>query len=197
MIIDGSITKITPAALSNLSTGQHHLQIVLEGYHSEERDIEVKAGEVAFTGKITLRGRSDQFDGKWIGHSNPGSWTGILTIDGGTTAKITMEASKKLSPKATHWSDVPAPYDTARTISVEWITESNSVRITGTAIALIWNEWKFKSEPSGIPRSALLKDTHLAPAGSFNAVTPPNRDWAFTLKGSELVSGTWTFHRKR
>jgi hypothetical protein len=196
VIIDGSITKISPATLSTLPTGQHHLQIVLEGYYSEERDVEVKAGELAFIGKITLRGRSDQFDGKWIGHDR--RWTGILTVDGGTMARITMEASEKLSPKATRWSNIPVPYDTARTLSFEWSTDSNSVRVNGTAIAFNWNEWKLKWEPSGIPYSLLTKIFHRPPpAGGFSIAVPPARDWAFTLKGSELVSGKWTFHRKR
>jgi PEGA domain len=198
VIIDGSIVMTTPATISDLSPGRHHLQIVLDGYYSEQQDIEVKARQVSVTGRIVLRARTDQFDGKWIGHSSAGSnWTGILTIEGGSIARVTMEASERLPPKATHWNNIPAPYDKSRTISFQWTTESNSVRVTPTTIAFSFNEWTSILEPSGIPRSAAIKNIHQPPAGKFNAISPPNRDWAFTLKGSELVSGEWTFRRKR
>lgn len=55
VIVDGSITKTSPATLSNLAAGKHHFQIVLPEYKTEEMDVEVKGGEVASSGLITLR----------------------------------------------------------------------------------------------------------------------------------------------
>jgi hypothetical protein len=54
VIVDGSIVKTSPAAISNLATGRHHLQIVLPDYNTEERDLDVKDGEMTSEGIITL-----------------------------------------------------------------------------------------------------------------------------------------------
>jgi cell division septation protein DedD len=54
VIVDGSIVKTSPAAISNLATGRHHLQIVLPDYNTEERDVDVKDGEITSEGIITL-----------------------------------------------------------------------------------------------------------------------------------------------
>ncbi len=57
VIVDGSITKTSPATVSNLPVGKHHLQIVLEGYMTEEQEVEVKEGQVASQGVIALHAR--------------------------------------------------------------------------------------------------------------------------------------------
>ena len=58
VIVDGGSTiKTSPATLSNLAAGKHHLQIVLQDYMTEEREVEIKGGEVASQGVITLRAR--------------------------------------------------------------------------------------------------------------------------------------------
>ncbi len=56
VIVDGgSIIKKSPATFSNLAIGRHHLQIVRPDYLTEEREIEVKEGQIASQGVITLR----------------------------------------------------------------------------------------------------------------------------------------------
>jgi serine/threonine protein kinase len=56
LIIDGgSIIKTSPATFSNLAIGKHHLQIVLPDYITEEREVDIKGGEVASWEPITLR----------------------------------------------------------------------------------------------------------------------------------------------
>jgi serine/threonine protein kinase len=55
VIVDGSIVKTSPASISNLPVGKHHLQIVLPDYNTEERDLDVKDGETVSQGTITLR----------------------------------------------------------------------------------------------------------------------------------------------
>jgi serine/threonine protein kinase len=58
VIVDGgSIVRISPATFSNLPVGKHHLQIVSQDYMTEERDVEIKGGEIASQGTITLRAR--------------------------------------------------------------------------------------------------------------------------------------------
>ena len=60
VIVDGgSIVRRSPATFSNLAAGKHHLQIVLPDYMTEEREIEVKGGEVASQGMIVLRARAE------------------------------------------------------------------------------------------------------------------------------------------
>ena len=54
VIVDGSIVKTSPASISNLPIGKHHLQIVLPEYNTEERDLDVKDGEMTSEGIITL-----------------------------------------------------------------------------------------------------------------------------------------------
>jgi len=56
VIVDGgSIAKTSPASIPNLTAGRHHLQIVLADYVTEERDVDVKDGEIASEATITLR----------------------------------------------------------------------------------------------------------------------------------------------
>ena len=56
VIVDGgSIIKTSPATFSNLAIGRHHLQIVRPDYLTEEREVEVKEGQIAAQGVITLR----------------------------------------------------------------------------------------------------------------------------------------------
>jgi hypothetical protein len=55
VIVEGSIVKTSPASISNLAAGRHHLEIVLSDYATEERDVDVKSGETASQGMITLR----------------------------------------------------------------------------------------------------------------------------------------------
>ena len=55
VIVDGSVVNVSPASISNLPPGRHHLQIVLPDYATEERDVDVKDGEIASQGTITLR----------------------------------------------------------------------------------------------------------------------------------------------
>src|SRR6202011_949812 len=59
VIVDaGSVVRRSPATFSNLAAGKHHLQIVLENYMTEEREVEVKGGEVASQG-VVLRARAE------------------------------------------------------------------------------------------------------------------------------------------
>ena len=59
VIVDaGSVVRRSPATFSNLAAGKHHLQIVLDNYMTEEREVEVKGGEVASQG-IVLRARAE------------------------------------------------------------------------------------------------------------------------------------------
>jgi serine/threonine protein kinase len=55
VVVDGSIVRTSPASISNLAVGKHHLQIVLPDYSTEERDLDVKDGEMTSEGIITLR----------------------------------------------------------------------------------------------------------------------------------------------
>ncbi len=55
LIVDGSIVKTSPASIPNLTAGRHHLQIVLADYVTEERDVDVKDGEIASEATIILR----------------------------------------------------------------------------------------------------------------------------------------------
>ena len=55
VIVDASIIKTTPASISDLPVGKHHLQIVMPDYVTEERDVDVKDGEVASQGTVALR----------------------------------------------------------------------------------------------------------------------------------------------
>ena len=58
VIVDGgSVVRRSPATFSNLAAGKHHLQVVLENYMTEEREIEIKGGEIASQGMIVLRPR--------------------------------------------------------------------------------------------------------------------------------------------
>jgi len=55
VIVDASITRMSPATIPNLAAGKHALQIVKPGYSTEQRDVEVKAGQVTQEGMIALR----------------------------------------------------------------------------------------------------------------------------------------------
>src|SRR5882724_2359206 len=55
VIVDGSIVKTSPASISNLAVGKHHLQIVLPDYNTEERDLDIRDGETVSQGPIVLR----------------------------------------------------------------------------------------------------------------------------------------------
>jgi serine/threonine protein kinase len=55
VIVDSSIFKTSPVTLSNLPAGKHHLQIALPDYATDERDVEIKGGEIASQGVIKLR----------------------------------------------------------------------------------------------------------------------------------------------
>ena len=59
VIVDGgSIVKTSPATFPNLTIGKHRLEIVLQDYMTEEREVEIKSGEIASQGVITLRARA-------------------------------------------------------------------------------------------------------------------------------------------
>src|SRR5205085_11649041 len=59
VIVDaGAVVRRSPATFSNLAAGKHHLQIVLDNYMTEERDVEVKGGEVA-SQAIVLQTRTE------------------------------------------------------------------------------------------------------------------------------------------
>jgi serine/threonine protein kinase len=59
VIVDaGSIVRRSPATFSNLAAGKHHLQIVLDNYMTEEREVEVKGGEIA-SQAVVLRARTE------------------------------------------------------------------------------------------------------------------------------------------
>ena len=215
VIVDGSITKISPATFSNLPSGQHHLQVILEGYQTEEKEVEIQSGLVKAPGTITLLANSqnvppsssastlpqpktDQFDGVWIGRDPSGSgWSSVLTISGGTTASMTMTLTQKRPPKYDRWSGIPSPYDKSRTLFFEWSAESTSVRVTTTTVGINWTEWKLKWKPSGIPYSVLQNVYGRPGPGSFNQAYAPIQDLGLTLSGSDLTSGAWTYHRKR
>ena len=108
-----------------------------------------------------------------------------------------MQLVRKLKPTETHWNNIPSPYDTSRTLSYQWRTQAASVRFTATTISIDWNEWKLTWQPSGIPYKTLKKNSRPPESGKFNVAYPPSRHWGFTLSGSSLVSGKWTFHRER
>ena len=55
VIVDGSIVRMSPASISNLSVGKHHLQIALPDYQTEERDVDIRDGETISQGPIALR----------------------------------------------------------------------------------------------------------------------------------------------
>jgi len=55
VIVDGSIVKTSPASISDLPVGKHHLQIVLSDYQTEEKDVDIRDGETVSQGTITLR----------------------------------------------------------------------------------------------------------------------------------------------
>jgi serine/threonine protein kinase len=57
VIVDGSITKTSPATFSNLAVGKHQLQIVLEGYVTENKEVEINEGQVTSQETVTLRAR--------------------------------------------------------------------------------------------------------------------------------------------
>jgi PEGA domain len=191
-IIDSFTTRTTPATLSKISAGRHHLRITLDGYEPEEREIEIKSGQVAMTGTITLRARISQFDGEWTGRAGGYPWTMILTIHG-QTASATFKTSEKMPAKADHWNNVPAPYNKVRTISHQWTAKSKSVTITSGQIRVYWDEWKGQGS---IPSSVLRKIHSRPPPGQFNDVYPPEQVWGFIMQESKLVSGLWSLQRK-
>src|SRR5437773_1169952 len=55
VIVDGSTVRMSPASISNLSVGKHHLQIALPDYQTEERDVDIRDGETISQGPIALR----------------------------------------------------------------------------------------------------------------------------------------------
>ena len=140
---------------------------------------------------------SVKFDGVWNSRETGGPWKGTLTINGGTTASISLRLVQKLPPKSDHWNLIPSPYNRSRTLSYQWNTQSASVRPSETIIDIDWNQWKLTWEPSGIPYSVLTKVYRKADPGQFNVITPPNQGWRFMLESSELVSGGWKFQRDR
>jgi hypothetical protein len=64
-------------------------------------------------------------------------------------------------------------------------------------MSIDWDEWKLTWEPAGIPYDAFTKIWHTAEAGKFNVVSPPNKNWMFTMSGAQLIGGKWIFARKR
>jgi hypothetical protein len=205
VVVDGVIMKTTPATFSGLAIGRHRLVISLEGYETTERDVEVKAGQVAMPDAIALVAKrivvnTEPFDGVWVARPNKkSSWGSTLTING-TRASITVEFSEDLPRKSSGWEHFPAPYNKSPTLFYQWSTEAKSVQVSGTAINIFWNEWTFSWEPKGLPYAVLLRN-YRRPTGtmdrSFDLVVPPPKDWGFTLQGSDLQSGGYTFHRRR
>ncbi|MDB6146564.1 MAG: hypothetical protein JWO45_228 [Spartobacteria bacterium] len=205
VVVDGVIMKTTPATFSGLAIGRHRLVISLEGYQTTERDVEVKAGQVAMPDAIALVAKpvvvnTEPFDGVWVARPDKkSSWGSTLTING-TRASITVEFSENLPRKSSGWEHFPAPYNKSPTLFYQWSTEAKSVQVSGTAINIFWNEWTFSWEPRGIPYAVLLRN-YRRPTGttdrSFDLVVPPPKDWGFTLQGSDLQSGGYTFHRRR
>ena len=55
VIVDASITRVSPATIPNLAAGKHALQIVKPGYSTEQREVEVKSGQVTQEAMIALR----------------------------------------------------------------------------------------------------------------------------------------------
>jgi serine/threonine protein kinase len=62
-ILDGSTTITTPATFSHIQYGKHHLQIVRDGYVSQEKEIDLHS-MVSILGMIPLQPRSDQKAGE-------------------------------------------------------------------------------------------------------------------------------------
>jgi hypothetical protein len=50
VIVDGSITQTSPATVSNLAVGKHQLQVVMDGYVTEQRDVDVIGAQVISQG---------------------------------------------------------------------------------------------------------------------------------------------------
>ena len=73
VIVDGSVVNVSPVSIPNLPPGKHHLQIVLPDYVTEERDVEVKDGEIVAQGTIVLHR---------ITPSLPVATTATVTADG-------------------------------------------------------------------------------------------------------------------
>jgi hypothetical protein len=195
----------SPATFSGLPAGRHHLRIVLEGYQGQEIDVEVKGGEVAMPEAIVLVAKpvvvkTEQFDGVWVMRPTKKDWGSTLTING-TTASITLEYSADLPRNSSGWEHFPAPYNKSPTIFYQWSAEATSVKVTSpTTIDVLWSEWKFSWEPHGLPYAILMRDYQRPKrmkAGAFDAAIPPSRDWGFVLKGNDLVSGDFIYHRRR
>jgi hypothetical protein len=58
VIVDTSIQRASPASFPHLATGKHALLISKAGYNTEQREVEVKAGEVTSPDLITLQAAS-------------------------------------------------------------------------------------------------------------------------------------------
>jgi hypothetical protein len=200
---DDAMMETSPATFSGLPAGRHHLRIVLNGFETQEKDVEVMGGQVAMPEAIILVPKpvkTDQFDGVWV--MRPGKksdWSSTLTING-TTASMTLEWSQDLPRKSSGWEHFPAPYDKS-TLFYQWSAEATSVQVTSpTTIDFLWSEWKFTWEPHGLPYAILMRNYHRPsrmPERSFDLVIPPPKDWGFVLKGSDLVSGEYIYHRRR
>jgi hypothetical protein len=200
---DDAEMKASPATFSGLSAGRHHLRIVLDGFEKEEKDVEVKGGQVAMPEAIVLVAKpvkTEQFDGVWVMRPNKKSnWGSTLTING-NTASLTLEFSQDLPRKSSGWEHFPAPYDKS-TLFYQWSTEATSVRVTSpTMIDFWWSEWKFSWEPHGLPYAILTRSYHRPsriPDRYFDIVIPPPKDWGFVLQGTDLVCGDFIYHRIR
>jgi hypothetical protein len=202
---DDAMTTVTPATFSGLRAGRHHLRIALTGFETEEKDVEVKGGQVAMPEAIMLVAKpvpvkTEQFDGVWVARPTKKSdWGSTLTING-KTASITLEWSQDLPRKSSGWEHFPAPYDKS-TLFYQWSAEATSVEVTSpTTIDFLWSEWKFSWEPHGLPYAILMRSYHQPsqiPERYFDNVIPPSKDWGFVLKGTDLVSGEYIYHRIR
>jgi hypothetical protein len=201
---DDAMMKTSPATFSGLQAGRHHLRIVLAGYQGQEIDVEVKGGEVAMPDAIILEAvpvKTEQFDGAWVARpSKKSDWSSTLTING-KTASITVEFSEDLPRKSSGWEHFPAPYDKSPTLFYQWSAEATSVQVTSpTTIDFLWSEWKFTWEPHGLPYAILTRSYRRpsrTPERYFDIVVPPPKDWGFVLKGNDLVTGDWIYHRRR
>jgi serine/threonine protein kinase len=125
---------------------------------------------------------SHEFDGKWKGADFKLPWTATIVITNGQSATCTEQLTERL--RADHWNDVLAPYNRTRTITRRWTAESQRVEPTFSGLNIYWKDWTLQLKPT-IPLSALAEKMKTAPSTA----------WGFTRNGSDLVTGSWTFHR--
>jgi len=200
---DDGTTRVTPATFSRLGEGLHHLRFALTGYQERELEVEVRGGEVAMPAPVILEKvpvKTEQFDGVWVMRPTKRlNWGSTLTVHG-TTASVTMEFSEDLPRNSSGWEHFPAPYDKS-TLFYQWSAEATSVEVTSpTIINFYWSEWKFSWEPHDLPYAILMRN-YRRPSrmkeGYFDTVIPPSKAWGFVLKGTDLVSGDFIYHRIR